>query len=194
MLDFLTANRAIARSLVLQFSQSVLTAMGSAEHHALAALTESGFRFCIDEATAVGVDPAELTNRGVRYVKMHANLLLRAPRAPGTETSLGELSERLSRSGIDLIADRIEDERSVIDLLDCDVRFGQGSLFSPPRPLRPEAMQASPGPAHASTGQRIAPATPPHDRATEADARDRAPVDVIESGTFPELAGDLASR
>ena len=44
----------------------------------------------------------------------------------------------------------------VVDLLDCDVRFGQGNLFSPPRPVRAEALQgegkdgvlrATPGPA-----------------------------------------------
>jgi hypothetical protein len=32
----------------------------------------------------------------------------------------------------------------VIGLLDRDVRYGQGSLFSPPRPVRPEALQAMP--------------------------------------------------
>jgi cyclic-di-GMP phosphodiesterase TipF (flagellum assembly factor) len=29
----------------------------------------------------------------------------------------------------------------VVDLLDYDVKFGQGFLFSPPRPVRPEVMQ-----------------------------------------------------
>jgi cyclic-di-GMP phosphodiesterase, flagellum assembly factor TipF len=37
-----------------------------------------------------------------------------------------------------LIAERIEGERAVVDLLDYDVRFGQGFLFAPPRPLRAE--------------------------------------------------------
>jgi cyclic-di-GMP phosphodiesterase TipF (flagellum assembly factor) len=30
-----------------------------------------------------------------------------------------------------------------VDLLDYDVRFGQGFLFAPPRPLRPETPPAS---------------------------------------------------
>ncbi len=29
----------------------------------------------------------------------------------------------------------------MVDLLDCDVRYGQGFLFSPPRPVRAEALQ-----------------------------------------------------
>ena len=47
----------------------------------------------------------------------------------------------LGRFGIDLIAERIESEGMVVDLLDYDVRYGQGFLFSPPRPVRAEALQ-----------------------------------------------------
>jgi len=44
----------------------------------------------------------------------------------------------------------------VVDLLDYDVRFGQGFLFAPPRPLRPEGASAtggaSPNKAQVSNG------------------------------------------
>ena len=33
----------------------------------------------------------------------------------------------------------------MVDLLDFDVRFGQGFLFAPPRPLRPEGASATGG-------------------------------------------------
>ena len=46
--------------------------------------------------------------------------------------------------GISLIAERIEGEAQVVDLLEYDVRFGQGFLFSQPRPVRAEALR---GPA-----------------------------------------------
>ena len=42
-----------------------------------------------------------------------------------------------------MIAERIETETTVVDLLDYDVRFGQGFLFSPPRPVRAEALQGN---------------------------------------------------
>ena len=51
-----------------------------------------------------------------------------------------DLADLLARSGIDLIAERIETETTVVDILDYDVRFGQGFLFSPPRPVRAEAL------------------------------------------------------
>jgi len=53
-----------------------------------------------------------------------------------------DLSDLLGRFGIDLVAEKIESEGTVVDLLDCDVRFGQGFLFSPPRPVRAEALQS----------------------------------------------------
>ena len=42
-------------------------------------------------------------------------------------------------------AEKIEGERAVVDLLDYDVRFGQGFLFAPPRPLRQEGASATGG-------------------------------------------------
>jgi cyclic-di-GMP phosphodiesterase, flagellum assembly factor TipF len=40
----------------------------------------------------------------------------------------------------------------VVDLLDYDVRFGQGFLFAPPRPLRPEGASATGGTTNKDTG------------------------------------------
>jgi cyclic-di-GMP phosphodiesterase TipF (flagellum assembly factor) len=68
----------------------------------------------------------------------------------------------LGRFGIDLVAERIEGERAVVDLLDYDVRFGQGFLFSPPRPLRTEAPPpAGVAQAEHSATAVAAPAVPP---------------------------------
>ncbi len=52
-----------------------------------------------------------------------------------------DLADLLGRFGIELVADKIESEGMVVDLLDYDVRFGQGFLFSPPRPVRAQALQ-----------------------------------------------------
>jgi len=51
------------------------------------------------------------------------------------------LEDLLARSSIGLIAGRIENENTMVDLLDFDARFGQGFLFSPPRPVCGEAPQ-----------------------------------------------------
>jgi cyclic-di-GMP phosphodiesterase TipF (flagellum assembly factor) len=146
-LDFLEANRALAPSLVLEFKQSTFRNLGPAETENLAALAQRGFRFSIDHVTDLRIEPRELADRGVRFIKVPAALLLDPRQASTSDIHPSDLSDLLGRFGIDLIAERIEGERAVVDLLDYDVRFGQGFLFAPPRPLRPEGASATGGTA-----------------------------------------------
>jgi cyclic-di-GMP phosphodiesterase TipF (flagellum assembly factor) len=140
-LEFCEANRAVASALAFEFSQSAVRAMGPIEHESLAALAERGFRFSMDNLTDLRVDARELTERGFRFVKAPAALLFNRVGVASTDIHPADFSGLLGRFGIDLIADRIETEATVVDLLDYDVRFGQGFVFSPPRPVRGEALQ-----------------------------------------------------
>ncbi|MFZ3354281.1 MAG: EAL domain-containing protein [Xanthobacteraceae bacterium] len=144
-LELVEANRAIAPSLVFEFSQSAVRAMGPIEHESLAALAERGFRFSIDNLTDLRVEPRELMDRGFRFIKASAGLLLNRVGATSSDIHPADFSDLLARYGIDLIAERIESENVVVDLLDYDVRFGQGFLFAPPRPVRAEALQTTNG-------------------------------------------------
>jgi cyclic-di-GMP phosphodiesterase TipF (flagellum assembly factor) len=145
-IEFIDANRAIAPALVFEFTQSAVRAMGPIEHEALAAIAERGFRFAMDNLTDLRVEPRELTERGFRFIKAPATLLLNRVGAASTDIHPADLSDLLGRFGIDLIAEKIEAEGAVVDLLDYDVRFGQGFLFSPPRPVRAEALQGPDAP------------------------------------------------
>jgi len=144
-LDFLEANRALAPSLVLEFKQATFRNLGPAETENLAALAQRGYRFSLDHVTDLRIEPRELADRGVRFIKVPAALLLDQRQTSASDIHPSDLSDLLGRFGIDLIAERIEGERSVVDLLDYDVRFGQGFLFAPPRPLRPEGASATGG-------------------------------------------------
>jgi cyclic-di-GMP phosphodiesterase TipF (flagellum assembly factor) len=153
-LDYLEANRALASSFVLEFKQATLRSLGPTETEHLAALAQRGYRFSIDHVTDLRFEPRDLADRGVRYIKVPAALLLDPKQSSASDIHPSDLSDLLGRFGIDLIAERIEGERSVVDLLDYDVRFGQGFLFAPPRPLRPEGASATGGAAAgASAGQ-----------------------------------------
>jgi cyclic-di-GMP phosphodiesterase, flagellum assembly factor TipF len=144
-LEFMEANRAIAPHLMFEFTQSAVRAMGPIEHESLAALAERGFRFSIDNLTDLRIDAREMNERGFRFIKAPATLLFNRVGAASTDIHPADFSDLLGRFGIDLIAERIENENSVVDLLDYDVRFGQGFLFSPPRPVRAEALQGAVG-------------------------------------------------
>jgi len=151
-LDFLEANRALAPSFVLEFKQATFRNLGPTEIEHLAALAQRGYRFSIDHVADLRIEPRELADRGVRYIKVPAALLLDPKQTSTSDIHPSDLSDLLGRFGIDLIAERIEGERAVVDLLDYDVRFGQGFLFAPPRPLRPEGASAAAG-APSNKGQ-----------------------------------------
>ena len=155
-LDFLDANRALAASFVLEFKQSTFRNLGPVETEHLAALAQRGYRFSIDHVTDLRIEPRELADRGVRFIKVPATLLLDQRQTSASDIHPSDLSDLLGRFGIDLVAERIEGERAVVDLLDYDVRFGQGFLFAAPRPLRPETASATGAPDKAQVSNAAA--------------------------------------
>ena len=141
ILQFMDANRAIAPSIILEFRQSVLRSMGPLETEALSALRDLGFRFSMDAVTDLRMEPRDLGERGIRYVKVPAKFLMSEGAVASSDIHAADLSDLLGRFGISLIAERIEAEAQVVDLLEYDVRYGQGFLFSQPRPVRNEALR-----------------------------------------------------
>ena len=178
-LDFLEANRALAPSFVLEFKQETLRKLAPAETENLAALSQRGYRFSIDHVTDLRFEPRELADRGVRFIKVPASLLLDPKQSSTSDIHPSDLSDLLGRFGIDLIAEKIEGERAVVDLLDFDVRFGQGFLFAPPRPLRPEGASATGG----------ATATKPQEANAEGNP---APVETAAVDPPPRTTGNAA--
>ncbi len=140
-LDFMDANRVLGPSMLLEFTHAAYRSFGPLENEALASLAERGFRFSLDHVSDLRLEPKELADRGFRCVKVPAKMLLSRITGANSDIHPADLADLLARSGIDLVAERIESESMVVDLLDYDVRFGQGFLFSPPRPVRAEALQ-----------------------------------------------------
>jgi cyclic-di-GMP phosphodiesterase TipF (flagellum assembly factor) len=189
-LDFLEANRALAASFILEFKQSMFRNLGPTEMEHLAALAQRGYRFSIDHVTDLRIEPRELSDRGVRFIKVSAALLLDPKEHPASDIHPADLSDLLGRFGIDLIAERIEGERAVVDLLDYDVRFGQGFLFAGPRPLRPETAPAAASvESSAPAGKEPQDSRDPHDAAKTPQgdvARESARIDP------PRVTGNAA--
>lgn len=142
ILGYLEANRALAPSLVLELPQSTYRSLGGAELNSLSLLAERGFRFSLDRIEDFRIDPRGLSERGVRFIKVSAELMLSQQRHGTGPVHPADLSDLLGRYGIELVADHIESENIVVDLLDFDVRFGQGFLFAQPRAVRAEVLHS----------------------------------------------------
>ena len=149
ILDFMDANRALSNALMFEFTQEAYRNFGPMENEGLSALAERGFRFSMDHVTDLRMEPKELADRWFRFLKVPAKLLLNKAANAQSDIHPEDLADLLARSGIDLIAERIENENMVVDLLEYDVRFGQGFLFSAPRPVRAEALHGDGKPSSA---------------------------------------------
>lgn len=140
--EFMEANRTIAPALVLEIAQPTYRTMGPLENESLLALAGWGFRFSMNRVGDLKFEPRNLADRGFRFIKVPAGLLLNRHNASAADIHAADLTGLLMRFGIELIVDEIESEGAVVDLLDYEVKFGQGHLFSPPRAVRADLLQA----------------------------------------------------
>lgn len=141
--EFMEANRAIAPALVIEIAQTTCRKIGPIESESLLALIGWGFRFSMNDVRDLQFEPRSLADRGFRFIKVPAGLLLNRRSAGAADIDAADLAGLLIRFGIDLIAEKIESEATVANLLDRGVKFGQGGLFSPPRPVRADLLQAA---------------------------------------------------
>ena len=163
----LEANRDLCDMLVLEFPHAAVRAMGPIENEGLRLLRGLGFRFSIDQVADLKISFQNLADLGFRFVKITTERLLGRSGDLGTDIHPSDLADYFQRFGMELIADHVEREADVVDVLDFGVRYGQGFLFAPPRPVRAEVLQSVSEPKPAAR-PAAAPAAP---RPATADAR-----------------------
>jgi cyclic-di-GMP phosphodiesterase TipF (flagellum assembly factor) len=161
----------VADRLILELPQAAWRALDADQAGTLALLRNKGLSFAMDRTTDLRLDPLALAERGVRYLKLPAEMLLEPQSARGLDIEISDLTAVLTRAGIRLIAERVEHEKDVPNLIDLDVPLAQGFVFAPPRAIRPEVLarpasdnelpaglpQAEPGPqAQAGSGAQMA--------------------------------------
>lgn len=133
--------------LVIALPQSSWRSLDAEQAGALADLRDR-VGFALDRPVDLRLDPLALADRGVAQVKVPADLLLRpGSRRAMPDIALDDLVASLSRAGIRLVADGVERESDVPDLIDLDVPLAQGTVFAPARAVRAEVLGAAPPPA-----------------------------------------------
>ncbi|HEV2559988.1 MAG TPA: EAL domain-containing protein [Microvirga sp.] len=130
--------------IVLELSQRCWRTLDAERAGALAVLRDKGIPLALDRASDLRLDPLSLADRGVRFVKLPADLLIAADHGRGLDIEAADLASVLRRAGIKLVAERVEREESVPDLLDLDVPLAQGFVFAAPRAVRSEVLAAPP--------------------------------------------------
>ncbi|MEC9250900.1 MAG: EAL domain-containing protein [Pseudomonadota bacterium] len=158
-LDFIRQHKHLAGSIIFEVSQKAFVERDAVAARNMARMADFGFRFSVDQVMNVDLDLDEMQRAGVRFVKIGGERLLTAidkfERVAGVDA--GEIAHEdiaglFARNGIDLIVDRIEEEGTVVEVLEFDVAYGQGHLFGSPRPVKDDMIE---GDAEAEMGLAV---------------------------------------
>ncbi len=154
-LDFLSENRDLNQALIFELGQATFDARGAVEARNMAKLADLGFRFSIDKVQTLDFDFADLQRSDVKFMKVAADLLIEqlldldgASALPSLrDISAADFAGLTRRYGIELIAEKCESERQIVDILELDVAMGQGHLFGEPRAIKEAVLAETDPPA-----------------------------------------------
>ncbi|MGZ3401350.1 MAG: flagella assembly cyclic-di-GMP phosphodiesterase TipF [Caulobacteraceae bacterium] len=154
-LEFLGQNRDVTNGLIFELGQGAYEARGSVEARNMAKLADMGCRFSLDKVTDLSLDFADLARSDVKFVKITAEVMLEQLLETDGQLTLRshkdieatDYAALAQRYGVEVIAEKIESERQVVDILDLEVGYGQGHLFGEPRAIREQVLAESDPPA-----------------------------------------------
>ncbi|HZZ31721.1 MAG TPA: EAL domain-containing protein [Phenylobacterium sp.] len=152
-LDLLTANRDLSGALIFELGQAAFDARGSVEARNMGKLADLGFRFGLDKVTDLDLDWQDLSRSDVKFLKVAAQFLLdelteidgRQILRSLPDLAAEDFTQLTRRYGVEVIAEKVEAERQVVDLLDLNLDYAQGHLFGEPRAIK-EAVLTEAGP------------------------------------------------
>ena len=140
-LEYMHHNRDLAGQIVFEFGQAAVLRAGAAGETNLRYLANLGFALSMDHVETLALDFAKLKALGFRHVKVHAQTLVHGMTNAKAAVAAEDFKKLLERNGLNLIAERVEDAKTVVQLLDFNIDFGQGYLFGEPRALRDDPIK-----------------------------------------------------
>jgi len=160
-LELLAANRDLANALIFEIGQAAFDARGPVESRNMGRLANLGFRFSIDKVTNLDFDLQDFARADVNFVKVGAQMLLeqlvesdgRLVLRSMPDLAAEDFAALTRRYGMQLIAEKVESERQVVDVLELDIPFGQGNLFGEPRAIRDSVLAETGSPPAPSYGR-----------------------------------------
>ncbi|WP_082532112.1 MULTISPECIES: EAL domain-containing protein [unclassified Phenylobacterium] len=153
-LDLLAANRDLSGALIFELGQAAFDARGSVEARNMGKLADLGFRFSLDKVTNLDIDFQDLARSDVKFLKIAAPFLLDELAETDEGLILRSLPDLAAqdfasltrRYGVEIVAEKVESERQIVDILELDIAYGQGHLFGEPRAIRDAVLAEADGP------------------------------------------------
>ncbi len=141
-LEYMQQHKDLAGQIVFEFAQTAVLRAGTVGEANLRALGGLGFALSMDHVETLALDFTKLRNLGFRHIKVRADTLTRGMSDVQSAVAAEDIKALLLRHGLNLIAERVEDEKTVLQLLDYGVDYAQGFLFGEPRAMRDDSLKA----------------------------------------------------
>ncbi|KQT87211.1 EAL domain-containing protein [Methylobacterium sp. Leaf466] len=136
----------LAGRLVVSLPQESWRNLDAEQSAALLAL-RGQLGFTLDRPVDMRFDPLALADRGIGQIKIPAEMILRpGSRQAMPDIALEDLVTSLGRAGVRVVADGVEREADVPDLIDLGIPLAQGALFAPARAVRAEVLATAAAP------------------------------------------------
>jgi cyclic-di-GMP phosphodiesterase TipF (flagellum assembly factor) len=132
LITFLSKDRKLASCLIFELPQLCLSSLTAKECKILEALSIIGCRFSVDRVRSKVLNLNLMQKRKICFLKLDANWLLKETRTQKGAARIKKLKKMAEAAGIELIAEKIETEGQIKELLDFDIAFGQGYIFGKP--------------------------------------------------------------
>lgn len=121
----------------------------------MAKLADLGFRFSLDKVVDLDLDFQDLARADVKFLKVGADVLLsellevegRPVLRSLRDLAATDFADLSRRYGVEIIAEKVETERQVVDILELNIGYGQGNLFGEPRAIRDAVLAETDPPA-----------------------------------------------
>jgi cyclic-di-GMP phosphodiesterase, flagellum assembly factor TipF len=154
-LEFLAENRDLSGALIFELGQAAFDRRGSTEARNMGKLADLGFRFSLDKVSDLDLNFPDLARADVKFVKVSAEVLLsqlleldgRLALRSLKDLNAADLADLTRRYGVELIAEKVETERQVVDVLELNIAYGQGNLFGEPKAVREAVLAEADPPA-----------------------------------------------
>lgn len=143
-LEFMQGNKDLAGSVIFELGQAAFERRGAVEARHMARLASLGFSFSLDKVNDLDLDFQDLARADVRYIKVGAQMMLdqleeqdgKLVIASLPDLNASDFAALTRRYGIEVIVEKVEAEKQIVDILDLDIGYGQGHLFGEPRAIR----------------------------------------------------------
>jgi len=154
-LEFMSENRDLSSRLIFELGQASFEARSATAARNMAQLSDLGFKFSLDKVVDLDLDFQSLSRADVRYLKISADTLmgelLNVSGRPTLKSlrnlNASDFADLTRRYGLEIIAEKVETEGQVIDVLELNIAYGQGNLFGEPRAIRDSLMTETDPPA-----------------------------------------------